>query len=410
MQIFFFHLGRIDSNDIRNGNTDTNKVYRAEAENNGFSRHEETFKKRDSDSTCEESARTISIHFKKSKPNKKRKMSFETKEQCRDVESDDTTTTDTNDSSKTDSTSAGNPALTVTSQLGTDASGIGTDVETSVKRKPYFRCSICDKSFQDIGRIKRHLKYHDKSNVSFQCEICNKSFRKSSRLRDHVNIHTGEKPYSCTSCGKSYFKKSSSWAHMKIKCGQSTEGNIIEGVQEKSKTTQGHSKVQCKLCSKWVAKYSMPKHLFYHSGVKPYECDICGMKFPIIGNLKRHLLSHEDKSTRESKLSYNFHCDKCKKSFYDKTHLDRHMTVHTGKKDFKCDVCGKSYPYKSGLTRHALTHNGGPKIECGICGKKFYDSSGLEIHLRLHTGMLDSDTKYLVSILIAEGKRLYHVQ
>ena len=37
-------------------------------------------------------------------------------------------------------------------------------------------------------------------------------------------------------------------------------------------------------------------------------------------------------------------CLKCKKSFYQKGHLNVHIpTIHEGNKDYKCDSCGKSF-------------------------------------------------------------------
>ena len=50
-------------------------------------------------------------------------------------------------------------------------------------------------------------------------------------------------------------------------------------------------------------------------------------------------------------------CDVCKKGLKYKSHLTRHMLVHTGKKDFQCDTCSKSFARKSDLTRHLANHS-----------------------------------------------------
>ena len=36
-------------------------------------------------------------------------------------------------------------------------------------------------------------------------------------------------------------------------------------------------------------------------------------------------------------------CDYCDKVFYDRKHLDIHLSVHTGKRDHKCQICNRAF-------------------------------------------------------------------
>ena len=67
----------------------------------------------------------------------------------------------------------------------------------------------------------------------------------------------------------------------------------------------------------------------------------------------------------------NFACVVCGKAFKYKSHLTRHVRMHSGDKPFRCIVCDKSFTQKSGLTRHMLVHSGKKDVQCHVCGKYF---------------------------------------
>ena len=116
-------------------------------------------------------------------------------------------------------------------------------------------CTVCNRSFTSINRLKQHQKHHDRveeltSSQRLICKDCGKSFKSFPELKRHIMIHTGERPFACTFCNKAFAQKSNMMAHMRI-----------------------------------------------HTGYRPYECYICGQGFTQGTNLKQHVEKNHDIKT-----------------------------------------------------------------------------------------------------------------
>lgn len=72
------------------------------------------------------------------------------------------------------------------------------------------------------------------------------------------------------------------------------------------------------------------------------------MTFRKSGNLNRHMVVHSDK--RE------FSCNLCDKAFKRSSGLDIHMRSHTGDRPYQCQWCSKTYSCYSGFRKHKLKH------------------------------------------------------
>ena len=56
----------------------------------------------------------------------------------------------------------------------------------------------------------------------------------------------------------------------------------------------------------------------------------------------------------EAKARYQ--CPECPQTFTLKGHLKRHLHLHTDALPFVCDLCGKAFKWKEVLKRHMLSH------------------------------------------------------
>ncbi|XP_048254018.1 zinc finger protein 808-like [Haliotis rufescens] len=123
--------------------------------------------------------------------------------------------------------------------------------------------------------------------------------------------------------------------------------------KSKKRSTDGESesnfdKNKCNICGKLVLE--LRNHMKYHSE-KAYVCRVCGMRFTISANLKRHL------------------------------------RLHTGETPYQCKICGERFMKAEALKKHTARHEGRElekKYECPTCGKKFLDSYHMKRHTVVH--------------------------
>ncbi len=76
------------------------------------------------------------------------------------------------------------------------------------------------------------------------------------------------------------------------------------------------------------------------------SCRFCGQAFQNAFNLKRHMFKHTGEKP--------YHCTVCLRSFTRSDNLKTHMKVHTGEKPYKCEVCEASFASHGSLRLHEL--------------------------------------------------------
>ena len=142
-----------------------------------------------------------------------------------------------------------------------------------------------------------------------------------------------------------------------------------------------------------------------------YLCGICKKSFTSSRTLKRHMRSHSDSpqidpyvcpicnETFKHQRAHSSHikchraegtlvfsCRTCSATYLTEDDLDSHQGACTGKKRYPCPSCQSAFRSPGELNSHMLSHAGVKPFQCDNCGKTFTRLQMLREHSRLHTG------------------------
>ncbi|XP_058791134.1 uncharacterized protein LOC131664226 [Phymastichus coffea] len=182
--------------------------------------------------------------------------------------------------------------------------------------------------------------------------------------------------------------------HCKV-CGAAVLGkdNIMKHAAQ---FHAGRGAYQCQYCKKFFLRLNyLEMHRTYGCSKNPQRsrplCDFCGRKFCQPQKLKVHIKRmHSD----ASEVLEEFQCKLCSKLLGSRAALQRHMKeVHH--KDVvgaaACDRCGKTFQNKSNLKIHMLTHSGVKPFKCkeNECKAAFTTKQCLQFHYKKVHGLSD---------------------
>lgn len=201
----------------------------------------------------------------------------------------------------------------VSSSSQTNPSGLteGYEVATaSMTKQPreIYTCLVCGKSYTYLVSFEKHKLLHEPQSSAlksqsvqnlrkYQCPDCGMSFIRRARLLGHLRVHRRwkKKPPRCDQCNQDF-------SHFKA----------------------------------WRA------HVKSHNE-RPFWCLSCAQGFKDEESLDQHLQCH---NLREHT------CNICHKSFHMSEQLRSHYKTHTGVKPFQCTLCGKSFSHRGHLILH----------------------------------------------------------
>ncbi|XP_056298331.1 PR domain zinc finger protein 15 isoform X2 [Pseudoliparis swirei] len=229
------------------------------------------------------------------------------------------------------------------------------------------------------GPALKRLKAREHKRV-YRCSLCNKVFQNSSNLNRHIRSH-GDKLFKCDECDKLFSRKESLKQHISYK-------------HSKNMSDQDY-RYKCNTCEK---SFRLENALKFHNcrtDDKTFQCDICSRFFSTNSNLSKHKKKHGEKL---------YSCEICNKMFYRKDVMQEHHRRHgVGPKHMKreeleangeegtryrkepspCPICGKVFSCRSNMNKHLLTH-GDKKYTCEICARKFFRVDVLRDHIHVH--------------------------
>lgn len=273
-----------------------------------------------------------------------------------------------------------------------------------------FLCEYCGKQFLQMSTWKYHLlNVHDqnkkikqairnKDETKFPCEICAKCFSSLKILESHKSTH---KAHECVGCFQKFETKAKlnshvksvhemklkcRYCHLPFKCKIQLRNHVLdEHKRPKVKDRPSpKSEFVCPYlnCGK-TFKYSrsLRNHVAstHESGKEALSCDVCRKSFFDKGKLNRHLTSHQ---------AGKFECNVCSKTFSRMDALKRHVVVsHEEAKSFTCKFCDKTFSLKYNRDTHQENVHGNcnTSFECEICGRKCKNKTTFAIHKKTHS-------------------------
>ncbi|XP_029731539.2 gastrula zinc finger protein XlCGF67.1 [Aedes albopictus] len=135
-----------------------------------------------------------------------------------------------------------------------------------------FQCKTCSKSFDEMRKLARHMKSHNRNRI--KCEECGKFLKSRSSWNSHRLRHEQGKRFECEVCRKRFAAPKDLKTHYKVH-------------EEKTE------RFRCDECGKDFGRiYTLLDHQRLHSGKEVFSCDKCDKVFPKRRNLLLHERSH----------------------------------------------------------------------------------------------------------------------
>ncbi|KAK3610138.1 hypothetical protein CHS0354_039918 [Potamilus streckersoni] len=159
-------------------------------------------------------------------------------------------------------------------------------------------------------------------------------------------------------------------------CTESTETAMsiytsqILGNERRGKNSM---KINLKVRSPGFERVITPEVLFRSKG--PFTCEVCEETFTDFDSFDTH----------GSNIHRRFICEYCGKVFTAKPNRERHIRYHTGERPYKCQICGQSFFRGDDLKYHRTTRHSNVKpFVCSLCGMSFAWPKDLDRHMRTY--------------------------
>ncbi|XP_033965343.1 zinc finger protein 148 isoform X2 [Pseudochaenichthys georgianus] len=140
---------------------------------------------------------------------------------------------------------------------------------------------------------------------------------------------------------------------------------------------------KCHVCihcnAAFRTNYHLQRHVFIHTGEKPFQCSQCDMRF-----IQKYLLQRHEKIHTGEKP---FRCEECGMRFIQKYHMERHKRTHSGEKPYQCDYCHQYFSRTDRVLKHRrMCHENRERKTNKAAGKvgPLREADSLELPFHVH--------------------------
>ncbi|CAF4890188.1 unnamed protein product [Pieris macdunnoughi] len=283
-----------------------------------------------------------------------------------------------------------------------------------------YQCQQCDDKFGTQYLLKKHaIQAHSSGH---KCMYCNRVFTINSHLRNHVRrLHLKEKNFECNICSERFFDKPLLKTHLVKHIDENPEGLEPYTSEKRRKNLQilfnnttiipfkWRGKYLCFYCANDYTEYSdLKKHMKSHGqcttrdyslkaikgnsieiklDISAIECEICNEPFTSRSEIVDHLIGKHDldyDKTVETPISefrlVDMKCQYCEKDFSYFVYLRRHLKLAHSQNNFVCDDCGATFNSKRDLAFHLHNFHKYGGYPCDVCADVFDSKNALKSH------------------------------
>ncbi|XP_034030995.1 zinc finger protein 1035 isoform X2 [Thalassophryne amazonica] len=239
--------------------------------------------------------------------------------------------------------------------------------------RPY-SCPKCNKAFKKHRHLITHQSIHQRR---IQCTVCNKILPTIEGLLQHQNAHVKKGMLQCPDCPMQFEIPAYLLKHILThsnKLGETNEEAEMLALEKKQTA---------------VTQLSSTTEVQEQNVAEQVQCSLCKVVFDDAQVLRKHCLTHIS-------VSSALECPFCKRNFSIRRNLVRHMFKHTGGKPFSCSICGKQFYSEYHLKCHMekcisrfpkyVANQSVTKIglRCPHCPRVFFRKPRFKIHLKGH--------------------------
>ena len=275
---------------------------------------------------------------------------------------------------------------------------------------PYVCC--CNREFSELEKYRQHI--NNSCFLNYYCDICYSTFENIDDFRKHCEmVHDNVDEYTFVTLHENFRLVSTAemLASKRRKYVEVT--NNIEDEKDSKKFViplrPKKEPLNCDECERRFSNtYNLKKHMKTHRKNyikkkwknKPTSCDKCGKMFSTYYNMIRHHKVHEESEKQ-------FQCALCPETFPLVLELKEHLVSVHGRRTNVCQECGKQFNSVEELDAHRSAHLNFKVYRdshtrayhtimkknhvCDVCERAFESEGELQEHFQRHENVVKEE-------------------